>query len=202
MQPQEAVLCPAAALIRQGGVLIYPTETFYGLGADPRREGAVARIFEIKGRVSSKPLPLIAADLDSVLSVVSQWPHRAELLARAFWPGPLTLILHASDRLPQWLHAGTGKIALRISPHPVAGALSHLAGGLLISTSANPSQEPPHADPDRIPVPFLAKVDGLLHAGRLPGGLPSTIVDLSNDAPLLLRRGQVPWDRIREVIGM
>lgn len=193
---ENEAVAGAAALIRVGGVIIYPTETFYGLGGNPMSEAAIERIYRIKGRDFEKALPLIAADLPSVKRAVARWPESAKRLAEAFWPGALTLILPASSELPSRLHAYTGKIAVRISPHPVARKLSAAAGGLLISTSANIAGRPPSKRPREIAPELLERVDGLIDAGELPGNLPSTIVDLSFDPPRLIREGQVSWERV------
>jgi L-threonylcarbamoyladenylate synthase len=182
-------------------VIVYPTETFYGLGGRPDLEESVKRIYLIKGRDFKKPLPLIAADLDAVGRAVAQWPPVAEKLAQAFWPGPLTMVLPASPHLPQLLHAHTGKTAVRISSHAVAGALAASVGGLLIATSANIAGEPATSNPDRLPSTLLSKVDGMLHGGELPGVLPSTIVDVSVAPPRLLRAGRLHWREIENVIG-
>ena len=209
---EEEAIGDAAAVIRNGGVIIYPTETFYGLGGHPGQVSAIERIYRIKGRDSRKPLPLIAADAAFARASAAEWPREAEKLANAFWPGPLTLILTAAcppastsappERvmLSPGVHAGTGKIAVRVSSHPVARALSSLVGGLLISTSANFSGQPPCTDPRGMPAPLLAAVDGLLDAGVLPGMLPSTIVDVSSGPPRLIRAGCLSWERVRAAL--
>ncbi len=161
---------------------------------------AVARIFDIKGRDFNKPLPLIASDRDAVMRAVSEWPEIAERLARAFWPGPLTIVLPASPELPPALHAGTGKIAVRISSHPVAAMLAKASGGLLISTSANKSGEPAPVGLDEISPKLCAHVDEIIDSGVLPGGLPSTIVDVAAYAPVLVRAGAIDWEKIRQAI--
>jgi L-threonylcarbamoyladenylate synthase len=191
----------AASVVRHGGVIVYPTETFYGLGGRPDLEETVERIYLIKGRDFKKPLPLIAADLDAVRRAVAQWPPVAEKLAQAFWPGPLTMVLPASPHLPQLLHAHTGKAAVRISSHPVAGVLAASVGGLLIATSANIAGDPASSSPDRLSSMLLLKVDGILDGGELPGVAPSTIVDVSVAPPRLLREGRLHWREIDSVIG-
>jgi L-threonylcarbamoyladenylate synthase len=161
------------------------------------RAAAIERIFQIKGRSFHKPLPLIASRMDTLRSAVGDWPSNAQKLADAFWPGPLTLILPASPALPSMLHAQTGKIAVRISSHPVATALAEAVGGLLVSTSANPSGEPACSNPEDLSESLLHRVDGVLHGGRLPGGAPSTIVDVSVCPPRLVREGVLPWDEVK-----
>jgi len=186
-----------AALLAEGGVVVYPTETFYALGAIPFMEVAVDRIFSMKGRDSSKPLPLIASRRESVLIAVSYWSDAAEKLASLFWPGPLTLVLPASPKLSPLLHAGTGKVAVRISSHPVAALLAESAGGLLVSTSANRAGEKPPCHTEEMDSNLLLSADGLIDSGELPGGLPSTIVDASASAPRLIRKGTIGWETIQ-----
>ncbi len=198
--PPEAVAM-GAALLAGGGVLVYPTETFYALGAVPSINSAVDRIFAIKGRDEGKPLPLIASGKEAVSSAVSGWPEAADKLARAFWPGPLTLILPASPSLPGALHAGTGKVAIRVSGHPVATLLAESAGGLLVSTSANRSGGLPPAGPEEMDAVLLSLVDGFINAGNLPGGLASTIVDVDVFPPRLVREGAVDRETVRRVLS-
>jgi L-threonylcarbamoyladenylate synthase len=191
----------AAAIISAGGVIIYPTETFYGLGGSPSNERTVERIYRIKGRRFDKPLPLIASDIEAVQSAVSAWPEAAEKLAQAFWPGPLTLVLPASSLLPALLHAGTGNVAIRVSPHPATRYLAACAGGVLIATSANRAGEPAPANPRAIPKDLLDQTGGLVDCGSLPGGLPSTIVDVCAGPPRLLRSGRLAWEAVGGVLG-
>ena len=196
---EEAVEC-ASLLLRKGGVVIFPTETFYGLGGCPGLENTIERIYRIKGRMLDKPLPLIAAGMGDVRRAAAEWPAAAERLARVFWPGPLTLVLLAAPDLPPVLHARTGKIAVRVSSHPVAQALASGAGGLLISTSANLANQPPQTDTGDLASSLLAQVDGMIDAGSVPGGAPSTIVDISTPLPRLVRSGCVSWESIQRVL--
>jgi L-threonylcarbamoyladenylate synthase len=189
----------AAALLMRGGVIVYPTETFYGLGAHPRSEKTIERVYRIKGRGFDKPLPLIASDIVAVRAAVAAWPEVAERLAAVFWPGPLTLLLPASPCLPLSLHAGTGNLAIRISPHPVARELAERAGGLLISTSANRSGDPACRRVDEIPCELTERVDLVVDGGELPGGLPSTIVSVAPAGLELVRAGCIPFE---DVLGV
>ncbi len=198
--PLAPIIHEATFLIRSGRVVVYPTETFYALGGLPSSKLTIKRIFEIKGRDSSKPLPLIASSREDIKKAVARWPDTADKLAGAFWPGPLTLLLFASRELPPELHLITGRIAIRISPHPVARALAAAVGGLLISTSANSSGQPAIADPDNLEPALLSRIDGLIDAGKLTGQKPSTIVDLSDGPPRLVRTGYIPWHEIEAVL--
>lgn len=181
-------------------MVVYPTETFYALGAAPFLSQAVDKIFSIKGRDPGKPLPLIASRKEAVLRAVSSWPEAAEKLARLLWPGPLTLVLPASTALPEALHAGTGKVAIRISSNPVASLLAESAGGLIVSTSANRSGEKAPRRPEEIDAGLLSSADGFIDAGDLPGGLPSTIVDVSVFPPRPAREGAIEWDTVKRAL--
>ncbi|HYA42924.1 MAG TPA: L-threonylcarbamoyladenylate synthase [Syntrophobacteraceae bacterium] len=191
----------AASILKSGGLVLYPTETFYALGALPGIGEAVERVFAIKGRDAGKPLPLIASDLQAVLGAASAWPESAGALARVFWPGPLSMVLPAAASLPPVLHAQTGKIAVRVSSHPVAWLLAQASGGLIVSTSANRAGGLPAKSPETIENDILAAVDALLDAGNLPGGLPSTIVDVAVQPEALIRAGRIAWEDVQRVLG-
>lgn len=202
-RPDRAAIRAAGELLSRGGVIIYPTETYYGLGVRPELPAAVERVFQIKGRAFSKPIPLIASDLEVVLRIVATWPPMAAKLAKAFWPGPLTFVLVAAPFLLPQLHAHTGKIGIRISSHPVARALAEAGGGLLTATSANESGRPPCRALSEMPEALPARVDVLLDAGTLgtgTGDLPSTIVDLTSAVPRLVRPGCIPWEIVEGVL--
>ena len=190
----------AASILRAGGLVLYPTETFYAIGAIPTDARAVNRVFEAKGRDLGKPLPLIASDRKAALSTAADWPRAAEALARAFWPGALSIIVPAAAFLPPALHAGTGKIAIRVSSHPVSSLLARAAGGLIISTSANTAGEPPPASPGSIGKELIRLAGAFLDSGDLPGALPSTIVDVTACPAALIRAGLVPWDEVKRAL--
>jgi L-threonylcarbamoyladenylate synthase len=187
-------------VVRRGGIIVYPTETFYGLGGLPEVERVIERIFYLKGREFNKPLPLIAEGLGSARGAVQDWPEAAQRLADVFWPGPLTLVLPAARKFPPRLHAHTGRVAIRVSSHPVARLLAQSVGGLLISTSANRSGEDSCSDLGQLPRELERGVDGIVDSGSLPGGMPSTIVDLAEGPPRLVRQGCVPWVEIQSVL--
>jgi L-threonylcarbamoyladenylate synthase len=201
LHPDAEAIAWAASCVTRGGLVVFPTETFYGLGGDPWHSTVVERIFVIKERDLRKPLPLIAADAAAVQRAAASWPGVADLLARAFWPGPLTLVLAASPLLPPVLHAHTGKIAVRVSSHAVAHELAAAVGGLLVSTSANLSGQPSCRHPDELGGKLLAQVDRVLHAGPTVGGQPSTLVDVTVHPPQLVRAGAIGWERIEAVLS-
>jgi L-threonylcarbamoyladenylate synthase len=193
-------LVPAISALRSGGIVAFPTETFYGLAVDPRSALAVKRIFALKRRASDQPLPLIAAGIDQVIDHVGIMTPLAERLASRGWPGPLTLIIPASAQLCDDVHLSTGKIAVRVPADGVARALARGAGHAITSTSANVSGEPPAATGDHVVRSFREGIDVLIDSGPTPAGLPSTIVDVSGDAPVLVRAGVVPWNRVLEFL--
>jgi L-threonylcarbamoyladenylate synthase len=193
-------LAPAVQALRRGGVVGYPTETFYGLAADPRAALAVKAIFSLKRRPPDQALPLIAASLEQIVDHVGTLTPMAERLALRGWPGPLTLIIPASPRLCEEVHLSTGKVAVRVPAHSIAIALSASAGHAITSTSANLSGQPPPSAPEQVAGAFGEGIDVLIDAGRTAGGLPSTIVDATGDAPVLVRAGAIPWDRVLEFL--
>jgi L-threonylcarbamoyladenylate synthase len=185
----------AAELLRAGGLVVYPTETFYGLGALAASASAVARLMAAKLRPEGKPVPLVAADLAMARALAAAFAPRAERLAARVWPGPLTLVLPAAPGLPPEV-AGDGTVGVRVPGSALARELSRLAGGPLTSTSANPSGGPPITRPDDLDPGLLAHVDAVLDGGTVPGGLPSTVVAVEPGGLRLLRAGAVPWEAV------
>lgn len=195
----DARIARAAACLRAGGIVVYPTETFYGLGSLASRPDALARLAAAKLRPPWKPLPLVAADVAQVGEVASLASPLARRLAERFWPGPLTLVLPAVARLDETLTGGTGTIAVRIPGSEIARALAARAGGSLVSTSANLSGDPPPTRIAELSPDLLARVDAVLDGGATPGGLPSTVVSVLTGAPELVRAGSVPFASVEAV---
>jgi len=183
------------AMLRQGGVVAYPTETFYGLGALARNGAALDRLARAKGRPEGKPLPLVAADLAMVLGV-ARLDAVARRLAERFWPGPLTLVLPALPGLPTQITGGTETVGIRIPGSEVARELCRAAGGPIVSTSANVSGGAPPSSAKELDAALVAGIDGVLDAGPTPGGLPSTVVSVDGGRLSLLREGAIPFGRI------
>jgi L-threonylcarbamoyladenylate synthase len=198
----EGRLREAAALLRRGGLVAYPTETFYAVGALARDAAAVERLARAKGRSDGKPLPLLAADVAAV-SEVAVLDGPAARLARRFWPGPLTLVLPARPGLPAAVTAGTGTVGIRVPGSDIARALAGAAGGPLVATSANLAGAPPPAQAGAIAAELRARLDGVLDGGATPGGLPSTVAQLDGDRVRVLRAGPISAEALeRSVRGL
>lgn len=199
--PDPALIAGAAELLRAGQLVAYPTETFYGLAADPRNPQAVERVFQAKGRPERMALPLIAADPETAVTCFRQFPESARRLAAAFWPGPLTLVLPAAGDLPARLLGGGATVGLRVSSHPVALALARAAGGPIIATSANRSGQPPPLSAEEVEQALGGEVALVLDGGPTRGGQASTVLDLGPEPPRVVRSGAVPLAELERVLG-
>lgn len=188
-------------LVNEGAIFLYPTETVYGLGCYPFKEEWVAKIYTVKNRPKTRPLLLVASDIRFARNVFRSWPRTAAIITEKFWPGAVTIVLPAADYVPEIVHAGTGKVAVRVSPHPIARSLAEAAGGLIISTSANRSGDLPIRSPDEFNPLIYRFVDVVIDAGRLENSTPSTIVDCSNNMPKLIREGSIPFSAILHSVG-
>ena len=181
----------AAERIKNGGVIAYPTETVYGLGADPYRTEAVQKIFTAKGREETKGIILLIRGATDLATLVRAVSPTAQTLIRAFWPGPLTLVFKARPDLPPALLGGRDTIALRHSSSPIAAQLLTALGGPLTSTSANRSGTPPARSAYDAQNALGDRLDLILDGGPSASETPSTLVDVSADRALLLREGAV-----------
>lgn len=192
----------AREAIARGHIIAFPTETFYGLGVDPAREDAVAAIFAAKGRAAGEALPLIAADTDAARRVASVWSETAERLAAAFWPGPLTLVVPVrAGAVAAEVTAGRDTVAVRVPGHPLARVLAACApADVLTATSANRSGSPALATADDVERALGPGVALIIDGGPSPGGLASTIVDVTGEQPRLIREGPVAFDRVLEFL--
>jgi L-threonylcarbamoyladenylate synthase len=194
--PESEVLIALASVVRSGGVVAIPTDTLYGLAVDPFNADAVRRLFQIKHRDATRAIPLIAANAAQVRLMLGALPEDARRLAARFWPGPLTLVVPAPPTLAPGVADARGTVGVRVPDHAAIRALAAACGVPLTSTSANISGDAATADPDEVVRQLGAALDGMLDAGRTPGGLPSTIVDVTVTPPTLLRPGAVPWEEI------
>jgi len=174
-----------------------PTDTLYGLAADPFNAAAVKRVFDAKRRPDAQPLLLVAADVVQVSSQLGRLSAEGARLAERFWPGPLTLLVTAPAALAPAVAAGSGRVGVRVPAHEVTRALCRIAARLLTATSANISGEPPSSDPDVVERSLGGSIDVLLDAGATAGGTPSTIVDVTGDEPRLIRAGAVSWEEVQ-----
>jgi L-threonylcarbamoyladenylate synthase len=191
--PAPAVLGRAADVLRAGGLVAFPTETFYGLGASALDGAAVAAVFVVKGRAGSKPV-LVLVDSVEMVERLAAVSDRARRLMARHWPGALTLVMTARGGLPPQLTAGTGAVGVRLSPHPVARGLVRALGGPVTAPSANPSGAPPPTTAEAVLRAFPEGIALVLDGGSTPGGQPSTVIDLSVDPPHVIRQGAVQVD--------
>ena len=194
--PQRDAIQEAAKWILDGGIVAVPTDTLYGLAADPFSADAVARIFAVKGRAAERALPLIAADAAQVAAHLGPLSMMAERMAARFWPGPLTLLVAAPASLARDVTGGTGKVGVRVPANDVARAICAMAGRPVTATSANISGEAATADPDEVERTLGHRIDLLIDTGLTPGGAASTIVDATGAEPVLIRAGAIPWQDI------
>lgn len=196
-RPDPDALERAAALLRRGGVAAVPTDTVYGLAADPFNAAAVDRVFAIKGRVSDQALPLVAADSAQIRAWIGGWSPLGDRLSRRFWPGPLTLVVSAPPAIVAAVTGGRGTVGVRVPAHAVTRGLCAAVGCPLTATSANRSGAPATGRPDVVAADLGDDVDALVDAGTTPGGPPSTIVDVTGDEPRLIRAGAISWDAVQ-----
>lgn len=191
----------AADIIRRGGLVAFPTETVYGLGASAFLGPAVERIFLAKGRPGDNPLIVHIAREDALKDLVSSLPSTVPLLAKKFWPGPLTLVLPKGPRVPPEVTAGLDTVAVRMPRHPVALALIREAGLPIAAPSANLSGRPSPTTAEHVLEDLAGRIQLLLDGGPCPVGLESTVLDLTGEVPMLLRPGGVTLEQLQETLG-
>ncbi|MBI4531340.1 MAG: threonylcarbamoyl-AMP synthase [Candidatus Latescibacteria bacterium] len=192
----EAVRC-----LQAGGVLVYPTETVYGLGGDPFHKDVVERIRAIKEREENKGFLLLIPTMSVLEGLVGEIPEVGQQLMERFWPGPLTFVLKGRSGLPSWLIGEDGTVALRVSSDPVVQAIVAMWGRPLISTSANRSGYPPALSVERLDPAIAGAVDLVIDGGCRSCPHPSTIVDVSSGGVRMVRVGQVSAEEIEQIIG-
>jgi L-threonylcarbamoyladenylate synthase len=199
--PDPAALERAAACLRAGGLVAFPTETVYGLGVHALDRAAVRRLFEAKQRPSHDPLIVHIASAADLPPLVTEVPRSAALAAARFWPGPLTIVLRRSAAIPDEVTAGLDTVAIRVPSHPVAHALIARAGVPVAAPSANLFSRPSPTRGDHVLQDLAGRIDMLLDGGPTSLGLESTVLDLSQDPPAVLRPGAVTLETLREAIG-
>lgn len=195
-QPESASLERVGDILRQGGIVAYPTETLYGLGVDPFNPDAMERLSHLKGRPGSMPVSVLVRDIEMLGQVVWVIPTKALRVIEALLPGPLTVVLQAKPHVPDPITGGTGKVGVRISTHPLMRHLFRYHASPFTTTSANPTGQPGATDARQVLDYFPQGIDCVLDGGPVPGGVESTVVDLSKDPPLILREGAIPESEI------
>lgn len=197
----EAVLRETIVVLQQGGVVAFPTETVYGLGADASNESAVRKVFEAKGRPSDNPLIVHIADVANIFLFASEFPAKGQQLANAFWPGPMTLVVKRNMRVPDMVTANLDTVAVRIPNHPVTLALLKKFGGGLVGPSANTSGKPSPTTAQHVLNDLDGKIDAIIDAGATTIGVESTVIDVTVEPPMILRFGGLSKEEIEKVIG-
>lgn len=190
-----------AELLRNGGTVIFPTETVYGLGANALDSSAADKIFAAKGRPSDNPLIVHIAKEEDLTDLVNDVPHSAKLLADKFWPGPLTLIFKKSDKIPYAVTGGLDTVAVRMPKQKTALRLIELAGVPVAAPSANISGKPSPTAFEHVKADMDGRVDAVIDGGACEVGVESTVLDVSGDIPILYRPGRITAEEIEEVIG-
>jgi L-threonylcarbamoyladenylate synthase len=198
--PDAALIARAAECLRAGGLVAFPTETVYGLGAHALDLGAVQRVFAVKERPPNDPLIVHVAAVDDILPLVVEIPRAARELAARFWPGPLTMVLRRSERVPDAVTAGLDTVAIRVPSHPIAQALLHCARLPIAAPSANRFSRPSPTRAAHVLADLRGRIDMVLDGGPTSVGLESTVVDLADRPPTVLRPGAVDAGALRSVI--
>jgi L-threonylcarbamoyladenylate synthase len=191
----------AADILRSGGVIIYPTETVFGIGCDPWNNEACERVLYLKRRESIRTMLLLADSRKMVEETIGRLEGLSARLADRFWPGPLTMILRPGCDMPEYLQGASGGVAFRVTSNPVAAAIIREFGKPIISTSANLSGEPPVASPEEAEHIFGDAVDMVIPTHEPLGGIPSTVIDLVAGKPALVREGAISFSHILEASG-
>jgi L-threonylcarbamoyladenylate synthase len=193
--PERRALGEAASVLRGGGLVAFPTETFYGLGAGALHPAAVRRVLEVKGRPEGKPLLVLVGSIAMVATVALDVPARGRELMADHWPGALTLVLRARPEVPVEVTAGSGTVGVRLSAHPVARALVRAFGEPVTAPSANPSGRSAPTTAAQVRGYFRGRIDLVLDGGATTGGAPSTVLDVTVDPPRVVRAGAVRLSR-------
>ena len=201
LNPEREAINKAAKVIRRGGLVAFPTETVYGLGADALNPKAVERIFQAKGRPSDNPIIVHVAEMEHLKALTDDIPPEAEALMRRFWPGPLTLIFKKSARVSDVVTGGQDTVAVRMPKNKVALSLIRAFGGPIAAPSANLSGRPSGTTARHVLQDLGGKIDMILDAGSVEVGVESTVLDISTCPATILRPGAVTTEQLKEVIG-
>ena len=199
--PDADAIRRAGEIIRAGGLVAFPTETVYGLGGDALNPAASEKIYAAKGRPSDNPLIVHIADMEHLVPIVRELPDKAVMLAESWWPGPLTMIFNKTDMIPDETSGGLPTVAVRMPNHPAALALIRAAGGYIAAPSANTSGRPSPTTAQHVAEDLSGKIDMILDSGPVRIGLESTIVDFTEEVPVLLRPGYINIEMLRKILG-
>lgn len=199
--PEQDVLRQAAKFILEGGIVAFPTETVYGLGANALNPYAVKKIFQAKGRPQDNPLIVHISDFDEVYKYVEFVPDKAKILMERFWPGPMTLILKKKDIIPDVITAGLDSVGIRMPDHPVARAFIRTCGVPIAAPSANISGKPSPTRAEHVFEDLNDKIDAIIDGGPCDVGLESTVIDVTGRIPFILRPGGITWEQIKDAVG-
>lgn len=197
----ENAMKRAGMILKDGGLVAFPTETVYGLGANALDETAASRIYSAKGRPSDNPLIIHIADLEDLSKITAEVPRKALLLAKEFWPGPLTMIFRKADCVPYTTTGGLDTVAVRMPRHEVALELIRAGGGFVAAPSANTSGRPSPTMAAHVQEDMYGKIEMILDGGSVGIGVESTIVDMSVEPPMILRPGYINQEMLERVIG-
>ncbi len=198
---ENSDLVRAASILREGGLVAFPTETVYGLGADALNPEALQKIYQAKGRPSDNPLIVHIAEVAMLASLTTDVPPIAHQLIDAFWPGPLTLVLPKAPIVPELVTGGLATVAVRMPDHPVALALLQAAGVPVAAPSANLSGKPSPTTAQHVWEDLTGKIEMILDGGPVGVGVESTVLDITMDPPLILRPGGITAEQLAEVLG-
>ena len=199
--PDAELMARAGAVIKRGGLVAFPTETVYGLGGDALNPEASKKIYAAKGRPSDNPLIVHIADFESLKPIVREIPEAAVKLAERFWPGPLTMIFRKTELVPYETSGGLDTVAVRMPDHPTALALIRAGGGYIAAPSANASGRPSPTMADHVLEDLGGRIEMILDSGHVEIGLESTIVDLTEDVPVILRPGFINLNMLADTVG-
>jgi L-threonylcarbamoyladenylate synthase len=200
--PQPEVILQAVETLRRGGLVAFPTDTLYALGADALALEAIERVLTTKGRHHGKPLSVLVPTVDAAEELISQLSDGVRILMRTFWPGPLTIVMKVSARMPAALVGATGTIGLRMPGGVVAQALLVAFGGPIIGTSANKTGGADPADAKSVQRAIGGQIDLILDGGPVSLGVPSTVIDCSVEPARILREGATPRAKLAAAIGL
>lgn len=192
----------AVEVLRGGGIVAFPTDTVYGIGAHGMLPQAVERLYAVKERPHDKAIPLLLPGFEALPAVVAGVPEAARALAGRFWPGALTIVLRRSPNVPDAVTAGGETVAVRMPDHALTLALLRALAAPLAATSANLSGEPAPDTAEGVLAQLEGRIDLILDGGRCPGGVASTVVDLTVDPPEVLRAGEIGLDALRGAIDL